>query len=107
MRGMDPAPHLKGESRISVRSRRHRLLTMVGAGGVVVGIVATIVFAVQSSDCGKAVSLGAASSTCNHPHAYVTASYLLLVAGAALVVIGGFVLPTVHLRDERRRGPMP
>ncbi len=89
-----------------------RVLSLLGLGLMIVGTIATIGFVATDSSCnsvtnpalvygGQVAGSPSTSSFCGHRHGFLTISFLTLVAGAILLLIGTMVLPTLRSRDAR------
>jgi hypothetical protein len=96
----DPAGHTPKRSG---RGRFRPTLTWLGLAFVVVGIAASIVFAVRATNCDRSFIAGAPSvASCNPQHDLAGAGFFILVVGATLMVVGTFVLPILRERNDRR-----
>jgi hypothetical protein len=84
-----------------------RLFVLLGIGLMVVGLIGTIALVASDSSCNSATNLQslstsmAASGFCAHADGLLTVGFLTLVVGAALLITGGMVLPTLRTRDAR------
>jgi len=89
-----------------------RILALLGIGLMVLGTIATIGFVATDSGCNSATNPSvvyggqitgspSTSSFCGHRHGFLTISFLTLIAGAILLLIGTMVLPTLRSRDAR------
>jgi hypothetical protein len=83
-----------------------RILGLLGAAFMVIGLVGTIVLVATDSSCNSVTSLQggsvAGSGFCGHAHGLLSASFIVLVVGALLLAVGALVLPTLRTRDARQ-----
>ena len=89
-----------------------RILALLGIGLMVLGTICNhwlcghrlrLQFATNPSVVygGQITGSPSTSSFCGHRHGFLTISFLTLIAGAILLLIGTMVLPTLRSRDAR------
>jgi hypothetical protein len=92
-----------------LRAELPRFLVLLGIGFMVIGLIATIALVASDSSCNAGTNLSgggpidmSGNAFCGHAHGFEAISFLLLVAGAGMLTIGGLILPTLRTRDARQ-----
>jgi Sec-independent protein translocase protein TatA len=90
----------------SLRDDLPRILVLLGIAFMVLGALATIGLVAGDTSCNAATNPYATGGVapagfCGHEQGFLGVSFFVLVAGAAMVVMGTMVLPTLRERDAR------
>jgi hypothetical protein len=104
---------VRREVRESMWSELPRQLWIVGTVFFVVGLVVTIILVVTDSSCNAASNLSnmaagtTSTATCAEQHGGESLSFLVLVVGALMIVVGTMILPVLRDRNARRAANSP
>jgi hypothetical protein len=80
---------------------------MLGILFMILGVVVVIGFVAGDSSCNANSTLGgsatgpAPSGFCGHAGGFLAAGFVIVVTGAALLILGSMVIPTLRQRDAR------
>jgi hypothetical protein len=102
-----PAPKRPAGPASILRTELPRILVRVGVLFMILGVVIVIGFVAGDSSCNSNTSFGgtfsgpAPSGFCGHAHGFLAAGFIVLVAGAASLIFGSMVIPTLRQRDAR------
>jgi ABC-type enterobactin transport system permease subunit len=86
-----------------------RPLLIVGIIMFAIGVALTIILVATDSSCNAASNMsslagisGGSASCSTEPHRFLDLSFVVMVVGAALIVVGGMFVPVLQQRDARR-----